>query len=68
MLHTYDKFMIGGIILIFLFGFVLMMIRKYKARNSEQAKEALKYGTIYTTIFIVAYCILFSILYKIIAK
>lgn len=68
MFSTYDKFMIYGVIIILSFGAVLMLLRKAKARNSEQAKEALKYGTIYTTIFIVVYCVVFSILYKLIAS
>lgn len=68
MLTVYDKFMLYGILFIFSGGLILMMIRKSKARNSDQARDALKYGTIYTTLFIVVYCIIFSILYKLIAN
>ncbi len=60
--------LLGGILVIFTLGVILMLARRIKSRNSEQAKDALKFGTIYTISFIVIYVFIYFIINYIVAQ
>lgn len=53
--------LLGGILGIFCFGSILTLIRKHRARTTEEANEAVRYGTLYTIVFLAVYIILICI-------
>ena len=59
--------LLGGVLGIFCFGSILTLIRKHRARTSQEADEAIKMGTLYTVILMTIYIALICIA-KIILK